>query len=188
MNQTIQKQKNIKKDTQGGFTILETLVAVFILVLSLTGPLVFAQNGLRTARLARDQVTGYLLAQDVIESIKNVRDQNGLTNQEYWLSGLESCIGDGTSCSIDTTFDSLAINSCGGGVCPKLKFDPATGQYSNTGPQDSVFSRTIYLREIEPEREMQIVVRIDFESLAIAGTKTITVHENIYKWIPRLIY
>lgn len=180
-----QKQKNIH--TQQGFTILETLIAIFILVLSLTGPLVFAQNGLRTSRLARDQVTAFLLAQDVIESIKNLRDQNGLTNQP-WLTGLEPCIGDGTSCSIDTTFDELAINLCGGGICPKMKFDPISGQYSHTGPEDSVFSRTIYLREIVPDREMQIIVRIDFESLAIAGTKTIVVHENIYKWIPRLIY
>jgi len=67
---------NIKNNMKNnsGFTMIESLVAIFIILLAITGPMVFAQNGLRTAFLSRDQITAFFLAQDVIESIKNYRN------------------------------------------------------------------------------------------------------------------
>jgi prepilin-type N-terminal cleavage/methylation domain-containing protein len=58
--------------TSSGFTLIETLVAIFILVLATTGPLSFAQSGLRASFVARDQVVAFYLAQDAIETIKNL--------------------------------------------------------------------------------------------------------------------
>ena len=80
-------KKIIKEKTNRGFTVLETLVAVFILVLAITGPMVFAQSGLRTAFLARDQITAFFLAQDAIETIKNIRDTNALQGND-WLEDI----------------------------------------------------------------------------------------------------
>jgi Tfp pilus assembly protein PilV len=68
----LQKNKNLKNN--GGFTIIESLVAIFIILLAITGPMVFTQNGLRTAFLSRDQITAFFLSQDAIETIKNYRN------------------------------------------------------------------------------------------------------------------
>jgi prepilin-type N-terminal cleavage/methylation domain-containing protein len=84
----MQKNKNLKKNS--GFTMIESLVAIFIILLAITGPMVFAQNGLRTAFLSRDQITAFFLAQDVIESIKNYRNGeakkivDGTLDGSYW--------------------------------------------------------------------------------------------------------
>lgn len=82
-------KNNIKNNS--GFTMIESLVAIFIILLAITGPMVFAQNGLRTAFLSRDQITAFFLAQDVIESIKNYRNGqaknivDGTLDSQYWL-------------------------------------------------------------------------------------------------------
>lgn len=112
--------KKISFREEKGFTIMETLVAIFILLISITGPMVFSQNGLRAAFQSRDQVTAFYLAQDAVEFVKNVRDHNILytgsipsdasarddeANGEDWLDGLDSCIADEASehgCTLQT--------------------------------------------------------------------------------------
>lgn len=60
-----------------GFTLIETLVAVSILMISVAGPLTIAQRSLHAAITARDQVTASFLAQDMMEQIKNDRSTDG---------------------------------------------------------------------------------------------------------------
>ncbi len=57
-----------------GFTIIETLVAITILMISIAGPLTIANKSLMAAIYAKDQVTASFLAQDLMEDIKNQRD------------------------------------------------------------------------------------------------------------------
>lgn len=66
--------KNINNNK--GFTIVETLVAITILMISIAGPLTIAQKSLTAANQAKDQVTASYLAQDLMEYIKNARDNN----------------------------------------------------------------------------------------------------------------
>lgn len=74
------KSKNtyVKEREEGGFTILETLVAIAILILAITAPLAIIAQALRSSYYARDQVTAYYLAQEAIEFIRNNRDNVGL--------------------------------------------------------------------------------------------------------------
>lgn len=67
------KVKNLKKITSG-FTLIETLVAITILLLSIVGPMSIAANGLFSAYYGRDQITAYYLAQEGIEYVRNTRD------------------------------------------------------------------------------------------------------------------
>lgn len=180
------KEKIIGKK---GFTLLETLVAIFILVLSITGPMVFAQSGLRVAFQSRDQITSFYLAQDVIEYIKNVRDTNGLKSRA-WLYGLEDCTdttgSSSVSCSIDTRPGSVEIDGCGGSECQKLTETEDVGGVflGHGGTAQSRFTRTVKINEIEPGREAEVIVEIGWESNVLSGLKRIVVQENIYAWIP----
>lgn len=93
-----------------GFTILETLVAITILMIAIVGPLTIAHKGLLDAVYASQQVTATYLAQDAIEYVKNVRDNNllkieagtpGYDTSTAWLTTLETCSKE-IPCKIDT--------------------------------------------------------------------------------------
>lgn len=66
-----------------GFTIIETLVAVTILMISIVGPLTIAQKSLMASIYARDQVTASFLAQDIMEKIKNDKSNALLANTVF---------------------------------------------------------------------------------------------------------
>lgn len=180
-------KKDLGKNDSRGFTLIETLVAIFIMAVVVTGPVSFAQSGLRAAFLARDQVTAFYLAQDAIETIKNERDNNILEGGDRdWLVGFNSCVS-GTAnhaCRIDTATSSISPSDCGGNDCPPLKFDDTTKKfgYGSTG-SPSKYIRNIYMDEVVDNQELQIVVEIKWTSGFLATERRIIVQENIYNWI-----
>lgn len=191
----IQKYMEIRKKSKG-FTILETLVAIFILTLSITGPLVFAQSGLRASFLARDQITAFYLAQDAIETIKNKRDQN-ILDGNFWLDGMIPCDYDydKRSCNINTTTAAPEFVSCSGNgyECQPLQYTESgvnKGFFTVESGTDSQFTRTVYLYQFrggdgyKSGQEAQIVVMVTWTSKAMSGTRKIVVQENIFNWYP----
>jgi prepilin-type N-terminal cleavage/methylation domain-containing protein len=185
------------KNKQRGFTLLETLVAIFILVLSITGPMSFAQSSLRTAFLARDQITAFFLAQDAIETIKNMRDDNALKEKD-WLDGIEICDENFTEdclISIETLYENVSggslgdikVEECSSGDCSAMKND-SLGRFGYTfavgQSTDSRFTRNIYIKEIVANAELEIVVEVSWTSNVRVGGSRIAVQENIFNWIP----
>lgn len=85
-----------------GFTIIETLVAVTILMISIVGPLTIAQKSLMASIYARDQVTASFLAQDIIEKIKNDKSNALLLNTVFgtWVSNYQNPCGQNSSIGI----------------------------------------------------------------------------------------
>lgn len=57
-----------------GFTLIETMIAVTILSLSISGPLFSASRALVLAEISRDQLTASYLAQEAIEYVRAMRD------------------------------------------------------------------------------------------------------------------
>ncbi len=71
-----------------GFTLVETLVAITLLLLVIVGPMTIASKGMRNAYFAGDQTTATFLAQEAIEHIQSLRDNNALENvDEYQTLG-----------------------------------------------------------------------------------------------------
>ncbi len=89
-----------------GFTLIEALVAISILMVAIASPLTLAQKGLSTSELSRDQMIASFLAQDGLEAVKNIRDQNALNNSSVtisWLNGLNNCFCSGIQCNLDNS-------------------------------------------------------------------------------------
>lgn len=87
MKFTLSTNAHVGKDARG-FTILETLVAISILIIAITAPLAIIAQALRSSYYARDQVTAYYLAQEAVEFLRNKRDNTGLQGNlgsEDWL-------------------------------------------------------------------------------------------------------
>lgn len=86
-----------------GFTLLEALVAISILMVAVTAPITIAQKGLSSAVYSKDQMIASYLAQDALEYVKNKRDEVAIGNNFDWegLDILTECSTD-AGCQIDT--------------------------------------------------------------------------------------
>lgn len=175
---------NTKK--RNGFTLIETLLAVTVLVMSITGPLTIASKSLNSAVFAKSEVTAFYLAQEAIEYARNVRDTNALlartsadpTSPQYWLSGLASCIG--ASCTVEAanTTPSQAITPCSG-TCAPLLYHAPTGFYGYQNGSPSQFTRSFSLEKIN-DNEYAVTASISWSS-TLFGNQFV-VRENILKW------
>ena len=76
-----------------GFTLIETIVAITILMISIVGPLALASKGIVYAEYVRDEITAFNLAQEAMESIRNIRDEN-ISNRlpGGWLLDIDKCL------------------------------------------------------------------------------------------------
>ncbi|MCX6715954.1 MAG: prepilin-type N-terminal cleavage/methylation domain-containing protein, partial [Candidatus Taylorbacteria bacterium] len=113
MNKHIPKNKYAEKR---GFTIVETLVAITILMIAIAGPLVVASKSLFSSNLSKNQMVASYLAQESMEVVKNIRDNNLYLGQNWLQNGAGSL----SSCTKSNPCDASAIDGSGQG-----------GQYSS---------------------------------------------------------
>ena len=175
MNNSKRKTILMPKSTTG-FTLVEALVAISLLMVAISSPMYIAQKGLSASMFARDQMTASFLAQDGIEAVKNIRDymainqKAGNTPYTDWLELLNSCICDDVDkkcdfddsaslyCNIDTTNtfinDSNIIGSIkakGQGSNPlqisRSVTDDLFVKFDLQSVQESKFSRMINIKK-----------------------------------------
>jgi len=71
--------KNYSPKNSAGFTLIETLVAIAILMIAIAGPLTVANQALTSALGSRNAMIATYLAQDGMESLKNIKDNKSLS-------------------------------------------------------------------------------------------------------------
>jgi len=164
-----------------GFTLIETLVAVAILVLATTGAFSAAQMGIVSSTYSKNQVIAFYLAQEAVEYIRNTRDNNGLQGQN-WLSGISLNSSDpcyfGNICTVDLVNATLSRCPGGLGSCSFLKQD-LNGFYNHFSGTDTAFRREIELKVIGP-REISVRVSLSWKNGTI--NRTFNIRENIFDW------
>lgn len=160
-----------------GFTLLETLVAVAVLLMALLGPFSIAQQSLKSAYYARDQVTAFYLAQEGIEFVRAVRDQNYLSGAE-WLSGIDACVN--TPCTID--YPNFVYATCPGGVCQPLRVSTTGGLYNQASGDLSPFTRQLLLTPITGHPDQMLVsVTLSWQSAGVP--RVFTLQERLFNWL-----
>ena len=189
--------------SQNGFTLIETLVAITVLLLSITAPLQIASQALFSAFYVRDEITAYYLAEEAIEYIKNSRDTRFLEDvfnsgvvieDNAWLVGLGECIENPTitkGCTVDATkpfmSDPEAIVSCNVSGCLPIRFDESSGIWNYVSGDVSKFTRTI---ELKPQtnnggtnEEALIEVTVEWQgNNAFVGAKKVFISALISNW------
>lgn len=102
----------IPSPKSNGFTLVETLVAIAILMIAVAGPLTIANQALTAALGARNAMTATYLAQDGMEVIKHVKDNNVALSITDWKNGVYDiqCTGqNGNYCAIPDMVQSSAV-------------------------------------------------------------------------------
>lgn len=166
-----------------GFTLIETLVAVLLLTTSIAGPLTLASKGLTAALIARDQMIAFYLAQDALEYVRFLRDNNKLSGSP-WLDGLDACTGS-SGCTLDPS--SGTASACSG-TCPLInKYSPSTGvayfTYTLGNPTPQQFRRTVTLAPPSTGVLTEEVLTVTVSWRAQSGvTRAISVRENMLDW------
>ncbi len=168
---------HMKHKALPAFTLIETFVAITILLITLVGPLSLAAQSLRLAYYSRDQVTAFYLAQEGVEYVRAVRDQNYLTSQS-WLTGIDDCIG--ASCVVDApNFTHTVCN----GSCSPVYLSNITGLYGESvnNSTASLFTRVLTMTRVTGTNDEVIVtVTVSWSSGGIA--RSFQVNENLFNW------
>lgn len=166
MNVQHHKQKN------RGFTVIEAIVAIAVLALAITAPLVLAYRSLNATNIARDQVIATFLAQDVMEYILAQRAKNRVNGQD-WLEGLEQCVDRASGCRIDTTKPLDGSGMITSNPSQALGYSEANG-YGYAGTP-SRFSRVVTMQSVEDD-EKAVEVTVRWRTGAVMKEFTLTAH------------
>jgi len=73
---------------KSGFSLLETTVAVAILIIAVVGPLTLASTSIKSFSQAKNGLLAASLAQEGIELVRNYRSSNVLGGRG-WLFGMD---------------------------------------------------------------------------------------------------
>lgn len=174
--------------SKGGFTLIETLVAVLLLSTAIAGPLTIASKGLSTSLIAKDQIGAFNLAQDGMEYIRFARDTNKLSGGN-WITGggagssvnLTACVS-ATGCYVDSL--QSTVNACGS-TCPILNFDSTNHYYSYTAGSASTqrYIRTITIATPVGGNNGEATVTVVVQWQSAGGiTRSVTLRENVFDW------
>ncbi|MEI8269778.1 MAG: prepilin-type N-terminal cleavage/methylation domain-containing protein [bacterium] len=193
----LNKKKNKKNS---GFTLVETLVALFIFSISIITTMSVLSGGVSNTMYAKNKVIAEYLAQEGIEYFKNIRDtsmlydddaQAGWTNFKIKLTN--SGCAEQNGCYFnnnETSFPDIGggnwvsgidFQQCVTNICPNFSYNTVTGQYTSTGTQNSVFSRKMKVEFTTGGDGLKVISEVTF----ITGTKSSTVSfsENLSNWI-----
>lgn len=189
-------------NTKKGFTIIEALVAITILVMSVTGPLALAAKGLALSGYAKDEITAFYLASEAIDVVRNIRDSN--TQGATWLrlspttgETLLKCSG---GCYFDVWRDPIKLNTTFGQtsadkfISTRLCQDDSI-QYGYTvfsappacAPKDltkypdtqTIFERTVTVQDINPGKEIRVIAKVSWTAKN-GLLRNVTISENLF--------
>ncbi|MEK7063499.1 MAG: hypothetical protein AAB955_02290 [Patescibacteria group bacterium] len=162
--------------TLSAFTLLETLVAVAVLLMSLLGPFSIAQQSLKSAYYARDQVTAYYLAQEGLEFVRAIRDQNYLSGSS-WLTGISTCTA--VQCTVD--MPNFVYATCSG-PCTALKVSAVGGLFNQANGTPSKFVRSVSLMNVAGDPN-QVIVTVTVSWISAGISRTFSLQERLFNWL-----
>lgn len=188
-----------KRGHQSALTLVESLIAISVLVIAVLGPMSIVAQALRTSYFTRDQMTAYYLAQEPIEYVRNIRDKNSLTKFDVteWLNDMTvtgspviNDVDQADPVKYSLTRDALGayqLALCTANVCDKLNINTDTRLYG--GPAGIGVRPSIYKREVaffkapgDDTAEQEVVIEVKMTWTQVGGTYTFKLRDSLANW------
>lgn len=171
----------MKQETQKGFTLLETIVALSVLTIGMGGVVVFLQQTVAAVPDPVGRLEALYLAQEGIEIVRNIRDANFARIADAqsvgWLDNLGGCAPP-TGCEATYQSEDLEASQ------HRNLFRNSAGfyDYENTGTETS-FQRTIVVQPdpgpTPPRADVKVTV--EWEMRGVSNSVSASTH--IYNWL-----
>lgn len=186
-----------------GITLIETVVAVSVLIFALGGPFLMAARSLKASGYAREEVAAARLAEEGLEIIHSMRDNNSADGRA-WDFGFANptctsgCILDVAKQQSNVFNESIwqpgSVVACSG-VCDgeehRVYKNTTTGLFRQFIPVESGYEKTNMTRfiRITPEagltnREYKVESIVTY--YAGPNLRTITLTDSILNWFPSM--
>ncbi len=152
-----------------GFTIIELVVAIFVLTLGIIGIYsAFSVMAVATSQMSERFIASYL-AQEGMELVRNMRDNNWINDRD-WTAGFDLCYLE-PGCQADYKTETLT---------PYTK-----GSYLDIDGEETRFSRKITINQID-DHTLQVKTEVFWPEKATilfnAGQNSIIAEEYLYNW------
>lgn len=173
-----------------GFTIIESLVAISIMLAAIAGPLTLANDSLSGAVSSKQQLAAAYLSQDVLEYIRWVRNNRGFNG---FLAEVGTLCAPTDPCAVDTTkstftgptgSDSALKGSCVNPAVCALYYDQTTHQYRHDGTSGAVptaFSRSLTIAR-NPSFSDEFTATVVTSWKTPSGIRSVVLKENFLNW------
>jgi Tfp pilus assembly protein PilV len=158
-----------KKNYQCGFTLVESMIAVGLIVTGVMGVLTLVSRSLGFSGLAFNRLVAANLAQEGVEVVRNIRDTNWL-NKQGWDNGL----ADGTY-QLSYASQALEIDTD-----QSLLLDETTGLFNYEAGKQTPYKRKVELTHTS-SNELKVAVTISW--IGRGGGKFDTIIEDhLFNW------
>ena len=171
----------LKLKNNRAFTLMEVVIAVSIISLGLVGILSIVQRSLSLQPIIKNKIIAINLAQEGIEIVRNIRDSNWLSGNNWRLGlgeDLEVGLGKLVGC---INYDSTAILA----PCSdySLGVDDEGDFYTHNGEQETPLKRTMtisYEYDADDAVYMSVKSEVIWEEKGRSHSET--VEEFLYDW------
>jgi prepilin-type N-terminal cleavage/methylation domain-containing protein len=182
---------------QSGFSLVETLVAITILLVVVVGPMTISTSTARSTSFSSEQVVAFFLAQEGAEIAQMVRD--GLVLDAFSSSGnawdsftdetgsglLNECYTP-SGCSLelntDTTGSLNSVSLCSGNNC-RLYEDTSSARskytHSSVAGDTTPYTRSIRMNNINAD-EVEVVSTVSWQTGNQRDVQQVSVETHLF--------
>ncbi len=166
---------NIQHSARRAFTLIETLVAIAILLIAVVGPISLIGNAIHNLYYAKDEMIAIHLAQEGIEVVRQVRDSNMLDGGIPW----DSWIASGNYIINVNSLDTPVV-AYGGGTDPQPVYVDVQGLYNQSGGTATQFKRMVTTSNVDIGRQIKVMSTVTWTTGGQIGSVIAT--DYLFKW------
>ena len=192
-----------------GFSLIEAVVSITLLIVAVTGPLALSARSLRASQEVKYEIEAVHLAEEGLEIVRNIRDNNSTQNtdvalnpQDWWsapvmdLSECDVAYG----CFLDltihtpgnvwsaTTLKKCTTFDCGGKI--RVYKNKATGLYRQASGglggaawELSPYTRRVTVGVVDNEKYLRATSTVSYVGIG-GATRTVSLTMDLYNWFP----
>lgn len=181
----------------GGFSLVETLVAITILLIIIVGPMTVITTTARSTNFSKSQVTAFFLAQEGAELAQKARDdvllgafdeQPGVTWSSFVNGATFSECFKPTGCALQLNSSNVVENKadCEDQSCALYLNNTLTNNRSrytyDAGAANDItpFTRTIKFTKLPNTDEIRVVSEVSWFDGQIAGNRSVEVETFLF--------